>query len=154
MHMLIRIIVVGENKEEALSEADSVVQKLCQEGVGPFDYYDMKANWEDCGKVFDVNRDKGKQLIDEAMRYNKNDFMDKLERIKKIIAANSDENLYNDNPYLFRHYCWHLGEYVGTSTYLYDRYGSGIRFPAELEQSLKDKEDKEQIWIVPVDVHF
>ncbi len=52
---------------------------------------------------------------------------------------------------LIRHACHQLGAYEGSSIFLYDEFGGGIRYRDRLDTILDGSDD---LWIVPADVHF
>lgn len=65
---------------------------------------------------------------------------------------------------MWRYYCNQIGKYTGSSIWLYDQDGEGIRNRGHLNDvltgwpNLRDKQKgptyTEKLWVVPADVHF
>jgi hypothetical protein len=167
--MVIRAIVYAENKEDALDKAEHIFQRLAGEDGQPFDYYTMfrdgddkygvsgKSRWGDLPAVEDANSDAGKKLIEEGMEYTEKEFEYALEQIKGFI----DDGKTDDS--MFRYYCSVAGQYQGSSIFLYDQDGEGIRDRKHLENVLnkwadtgiKSAEEYKnlEVFVVPADVH-
>jgi len=180
MHILIRAIVYGKDKEEGLEQARSIFERLC-ECQHPFDYYSMfdeenfgkraKDRWADLPAITLAKSKKGKELIREGMDLTKKFFMHYIKKVRKILdECKNDEELF-EQRYInidkdIRWNCYLLGENRGPFTYLYDNDGEGIKSPSHLKDVLnkwksiyegkgksnpyKDK----KIWVVPADMHF
>lgn len=164
-HMKIRIIVSGNDKEEAKENAERVGEKLC-ENQYPFDYYGFE-------EIHKLSSKIGKKKLSEALRYNKDDFLDYIKKVRRALGFFSDEELYSgklDNKkkvkekflailkddkeitkelYMFRHYGYCVGQYIGHTIWIYDNEGNGVRNEKELSY-LEGLENK---WIALLDVH-
>jgi hypothetical protein len=145
--MPIGIMVKAKNSKDAKGEIFSALDYIVGEGR-PFDYY---------GEVLEVEEytpegGKGKELVDDRMEENKSEFMNHIKKIRANIDSSSNEELYNDNKD-FRYCCYNIGAYRGPSCWLYDNWGSGLRTPKELDNSLEELEKNEKYYIVVVDVH-
>jgi hypothetical protein len=52
---------------------------------------------------------------------------------------------------LARHAFHQISAYDGRTAFLYNEYGNGIRYREQLGRVL---EERENLWIVPADIHF
>lgn len=188
MHTVIRIIVEADNKEDALSKAENVLERLCGEDK-TFDYYAMfnkedvdgqgKSRWGELPACVRTNSKKGAKLIKEGMEATKDEFFSNLGKIRRILSTCADEEIFegriiddktkmlgvltNDTEELERQiystryamYC--CGEYRGSSIWLYDGDGNGIRNESDLKHTLTlgatERSSKPKMWVVPADVH-
>jgi hypothetical protein len=148
--MPIGIMVKAKNSEDAKGSIEGALDYLVGAGR-PFDYY---------GEVLEVEEytpegGKGKELVDDRMSSNKSEFLYHLKTIRQALTECSDEELYNEDygKWMFRYHCYHAGEYSGNSCWLYDEWGSGLRTPKELDNSLEELKKNEKYYIVVVDVH-
>jgi len=161
MHMLIRAIVPGEDKEEALVNAEAIFMRLVDEGH--FDYYilltDENSRWygSDVPVAAEVDSPKGKELIKAAMEYTEKELLEHLSKIKDILAKIPEKELVkgeSKEAQDLRYYCYCIGQSAGPWVWLYDRYGGGVRTQSELEWALRKENENEKLWVVPADVHF
>jgi hypothetical protein len=141
MHQVIRAIVYAEDEEEAMDQAKGIFDSMVERGI--FDYYvtfDEEGNgisgkdrWGKLPVCATANSEEGKKLIDEGIKYTKDDFMENIKKIHDCMSKYSDEELFNGGAegsrdiMLFRYYCNHVGQYEGTSVWLYDNDSDGIR---------------------------
>lgn len=171
MHMVIRAVVPATTSQEALECARGVFDGLVENGH-PFDYYTMfnedgtsvsgQGRYGELPAVSDITSTEGKELLENGMEANKREFLDHLAKLRKMLV-HTDSELFEcddtlgslDGPAWFRYTAHHIGQYVGSSIWLYDQYGSGIRNPKELEEVLHQAEhEQKRVWIVPADVHM
>jgi hypothetical protein len=178
MHQVISAIVYAEDKEEALDNAKGIFDGLVEEGV--FDYYRTfdedgsgisgRDRWGDLPVCAEADSQEGKKLIDDEMKYTKDEFMENIKKIRETLSKFSDEDLFsrdedNSDVNLFRYHCYWIGQHKGTSVWLYNDDGDGIRSEEELNRALDKyvdlyKEEGEEnpytddtVWVVPADVH-
>jgi len=157
MHMVIKVIVFAEDEEEALSEAQCILDSLCGESE-PFDYYntfdDVYATerWGELPKVIRVCADLGSEkceeckerfrcyttqmngMLEEAMQQTKQEFFEHLGMIKKFLTTHDDDQLFEDGD--FKYHCHSAGQYQGPNVWLYDQDGEGIRDSEHLKNVL------------------
>jgi len=166
--MVIRAIVYAQNEQDGLSKAKYVFDRLCERAV--FDYYATfdedngpvagKGRWGELPVVASAESKEGKELIEEGMRFTKKDFMQRLKVVREVLASKSDEEVFESeyDKEMVRHQFYCLGEYQGSSTWLYDNDGEGIRTEEFLEKVLNKWEDERfkdlKVYVVPADVHF
>lgn len=167
MHEVIRIICYADSSEEARSKAEEILMKnLVGDGM-PFDYgtfFDEdngigfgKTRWGNLPPVVLADSKEGKKLIDDGMKYTKEEFLRHLKEIREMINFYSDEELFEEevmdtkkkilnslenkkdasNILSFKYPCSCLGEYEGSNIYLYDGDGSGIRNEKQLKNVLE-----------------
>jgi len=145
-----------------------------------FDDEWAKNRWGECPPVLKLESEEGKELLKRLLDATRDELFENLRVIRRLLQEYDDEDIwYGDNfdalpsdrkvlrvlkygqervdfensiRYL-RHCCLHVGEYIGTSIFLYDWRSEGIRSLTELKGIL-EKEDKSKLWIVPADVHF
>lgn len=182
MHMVIRTIVYAKDKNEAISKAHGVFNRLT-ENQHPFDYYQMfdnegtpvsgKGRWGSLPALSKVDSKNGKKLIDEGMKYTHDEFISSVKKVRETINAYTDEQLFEDKDVkidgmikMFKYFCSCLGEYAGPRTWLYDNEGEGIHNEHDLKNVLskwkciyedagKENPYKDMfVWVVPADVHY
>lgn len=179
MHQVIGAIIYAKDEEEALDTADSIFNNMAEQGT--VDYYTIfnedgngisgKSRWGNIPACMEAGSKDGKNFIDSSMKYAKDDFMENIKKVRCAIDLFTDEELFDpDCPpekpdkSLFRLQCHHIGKYEGSSVWLYDHEGNGIRTPAELKWALskyanlyeneKNPYKNDKIWVVPADMHY
>ena len=186
MHTIIRAIVYATNEQEALEEADKVFDRLC-EGGRPFDYYQKfdgegspvsgKGRWGDRVAVTLADSEDGKELIQQGLKWTREEFVESLDKIRIELNKFTLEELFEERKIvfngediptddMFKYYLHKCGQYDGGATYLYDNDGEGIRNTRHLEDTLdkwkcvyedkkqKNPYDKLNVYVVPADVHY
>jgi len=148
--MLIKAIVPGEDKEDALSNAESVFEDLVKRRY--FDWYDTEAS-PYLSNVVAADSPEGKKLIEESLQITRKEFKENLNKIKDAIAKLSEDDLFEDVE-LFRYYCYCIGQYAGPYVWMYNEYGEGITNKWQLDSALEKKNKDEKLWIVSSDVHY
>ncbi|MFT4891058.1 MAG: hypothetical protein ACI9YT_001980 [Halobacteriales archaeon] len=78
------------------------------------------------------------------------EFQRNLDRVKEAFDELSDEAIPRDED-LARHALHQVGAYDGPTVFLYNEYATGIRHRERLDRVPEERED---LWIVPADVHF
>jgi len=179
MHQVIRAIVYAEDEEEAMDQAKEIFDNLVERGI--FDYYvtfdeeghgvSGKDRWGELPVCAEANSEGGKKLIDDGMKYTKDDFMENIKKIHVCMSKYSDEELFTGGDegsreiMLFRCYCYHVGQCGGGSVWLYDNDSEGIQTEKELDNVLgkyaciyedaggKNPYANDTVWIIPADVH-
>ena len=109
-----------------------------------------KARWGDLPVAAPVESEAGQGLLDRGWEATEEEFQRNLDRVKEGIEELSDEEIMLDED-LVRHAFHQVGAYDGTSVFLYDEHGCGIRHRGQLDRVL---ERLDECWIVPADVHF
>ena len=163
MHMVIYALVEASTHDDALATGKTVFDRLV--GADPhscavFDYYVTfeeedttvvgKARWGDLPTAAPVDSDDGQNLRERGWDATKEEFERTFERVKEAIDELSDEEIMRDEG-LARHAFHQVGAYHGTTMFLYNEYGNGIRDREQLDRLL---EESEEVWIVPADIHF
>lgn len=180
MHQVIRIIVYAEDKINAREKAETILEhNLVGENGEPFSYGTFfdddsstmsgKARWGNLPSVVLADSKEGKKLINDGMKFTKNEFLENLKKVREFIEKYSDEELFEgenldsrkliikelsdkkekDDISMAKYYFLCIGQYTGSHIYLYDNDGSGIRDNKHLKNvlekwnSLYDKEGKE-----------
>ncbi|QIB75316.1 hypothetical protein G3I44_14085 [Halogeometricum borinquense] len=173
MHMIIRALVPAGSREEALSNAQTVFEKLVQSG--DFDYYVTfdheegehtvagRDRWGDVPAAVRADTDEGRELIEEGWDATASNFEKNMKAVRWGIENLTDEQVREESldgvevpddldfaPGFVRHYMFRAGSYSGPDVYLYSEYGEGIRRRNHLDNVLEGN----QLWVVPADVHF
>lgn len=150
MHMTIRLIVPGEDREDAVDTARMALDRLTEREI--FDYYTVISINKD-RKPYAVKADSktGKKLIKDGMDATERDFMFTLQAIKKVITEKSDQALREDRG--FRYHCSLVGQYAGSSVWVYDKNDEGVRTLTDLH-NLLNGDDRAPMWVVLADVHY
>ena len=187
MHMVIRAIVYAKTKAEALEKAKATLDQLSGDNGQPFDYYrtfdgpgtrvsgrGRYGNLTACELVTSPN---GQALVEEGMQATCEEFQKNLTIIRAAVAGASDEQIREEQlpeipeilPELrsmIRYYFNKVGEYQGSSIWLYSEEGEGIRSRAQLgdvlsmfrvlydDQGKRNPHAEDLVWVVPADVHF
>lgn len=193
-HMVISAIVYAETEEQAFERAKEIFQDLVEHSI--FDYYATfdenlpmvgKNRWGNFPAIARANSKEGKTLIQDCWRATKRDFMEHIKIVRPVFKTFTDEEVLNENCedktklialklkngedllrnlHMVRHYLRKLGEYIGTSIWLYSDDGEGIRSKEQLNNVLNKYkcyyEDRGEpnpnkdniVWVVPADVHY
>lgn len=163
MHMVIRAIVYAKSEEEALDNARSTFESLVNDNT--FDYYQMfddegtpvsgKGRWGEIPAVALASSEEGKKLIEDAIKYTEDEFDYAFKGIKESIDKPRAELMADFGS--FRSWCYIIGQYNGSSVWLYDNDGCGIRCVETLGRVLNKWDSDEykdlNVYVVPADVH-
>ena len=177
MHQVISAIVYAEDEEEAMNQASRIFDNMVVLEI--FDYYRTfdedgdgvsgKSRWGKLPAYAKADSEEGKKLVGDGMKYTKDEFIEDVGKIRECLSKFSDEEIFNGDArenLLFRCYCHHAGQYKGSSVWLYDNDGDGIRTEKEMNDTLgkyaclyEDKGEKnpyanDTVWVVPADVHI
>lgn len=167
MHMMIYVIVHAPTQDEALMEAEWVIEDLCVNPQG-FDWYNTFAEerarkrW---GGEFPTAAAAasaiGQEWIAEGLKFTQETFRENLQRVRTVLAHTSDaalvtwaQGLGTTSLAYFRYICYQLGLSLGSHIWLYDQNGQGILTAEQLTAALKPATKGLKAWVVPADVHF
>ena len=174
--MVIRAIVYAQSKDEAFKKATSIFEQLC-ENQNPFDYFttfaeegsrvSCKGMWGNIIPIAKADSPEGQELIEEGMKFTLQEANEALNSIRRNIVKFTNAELIEENQKddMFRYRCYCVGKYWGSGIYLYDHNGQGIRNNGDLENALSkwacvyekyskpNPYEKDDIWVVPADVH-
>ncbi|MHA1329596.1 MAG: hypothetical protein ACTSR2_00830 [Candidatus Hodarchaeales archaeon] len=165
MHQLIRIIVYGKNKEEALEKAVGILDDFCE--IHRFDYYSLfdedfaTKRWGKLPVIARADSKIGKKLIEDGLKFTKKELYYNLNEIRKVLKKKTNYQIWN-TPYfssdLFRFRCYLVGQTKGSAIFLYDNDGEGIGDPHHLKGVLNkwdsDKYKGLNVYVVPADIHY
>ena len=161
--MVIYTLVEASTRDDALATGKTVFDRLV--GAVPhagavFDYYVTfdesettvagTARWGDLPVAAPVDSDEGEELLERGWEATEDEFQRNLDRVKEALRELSDEAIMRDED-LARHAFHQVGAYDGPSVFLYDQHASGIRHRGQLDRLL---DERENLWIVPADVHY
>lgn len=185
MHMVIRAIVYAKSRKKALGLATGIFEQLTGDDR-PFDYFTMfdnpgssvsgKGRWGEMPACSKASSREGGKMISEGWDATVKEFNDAMKEIREALACYTDEEIMeekSDKPAkdglilsLIRHKMYQVGQYSGSSYWLYDQDGSAIRDKGHLDNvmnkwaCLDESRTSENpykdldIWVVPADVHF
>lgn len=174
MHQCIRLIVYADKEEEAGECAEKILFRLCGDYL-PFDYGEIleKNNHWNVPSICLANSKEGKKLLDDGMRYYKNNFLDALKKVRVCLENYSDEEIFEEKPKqdlrqeiidkleggstrncLWKYYFYQVGKYAGSDIFVYDFEGEGIRDSEHLKDALYKWNEGKTVWVVCCDVHF
>ena len=168
MHMIIRNVVYANSKKEALSVARENFEKLCK-GQDLFDYYDMfddggSSYWGDrCPEIALLNSPEGRKMIVDGWSATLRDMRQHLREIKKLTEGKKVTEIMRDIRKDWLQYHYHsVGEYYGSSVWLYDNDAEGIKDRGHLNNVLSKWRDSDfykkykdkKVYVVPADVHY
>lgn len=171
MHKLIRLIVYGEDEDDAVSNATTLLDEMCG-GSRIYDWYslfDKKSEgttsgigrWgDDFPLVASVDSAVGKNLVEKGWEYTKRDMFEAFKELRDKIKDIKDEDFekyiknYSENLGFL---AYRLGD-EDLTTYLYDNESFAIRNEEHLEKTLnkwKDSKYKDlKVYVLPVDMHY
>ena len=186
MHKVIRFIVYADNKEGAMKTADLLLNRLCEKGS--YDYGTFfnesspvsgKTRWGQKPCCSLASGEPGKKLIDEAMKWQKDEFLEKIKAMRKVLEEYENDELYEEElqdkrkkiietlennkdrsfiEYLssFRFVCNCIGGGYHGDIYLYDHEAQPIITKNDLKNALNKwgQKDKRKIYVIPCDTHF
>lgn len=157
MHTILRLIVSGDNADEALENAVTLMDTLVDSHE--YDWYAEASNesrWEHCWEAMPLDSQQGLAWIDEAMRFQFADFKRSMETIRTMIAKFTDEQIFEQDfsasrdaaysRWLFRD----ARGYYSSSCTIWDESGSAVTNRNDLDYYLKDPRNA---WVVQVDAH-
>lgn len=162
MHYLVKLIVSGENEEEAISNAGVTAEMLVEQG--DFDWFDMNGRWG-APQAFKLDSEDGKASVNEAITFNRDDFEDAMAHVRYMVENFTDEQIFEnqlgsreeqqklreENKRLYSVSRYMLTKAGGdTMSYLYGEHGGAIGNLSELEYELNEAGNK---WVVGVDFH-
>ena len=166
MHQIIRLIVYGKDEKEAREQAEIILNENLAGEDKPFDYGTFfddetvkasgKARWGNLPAIVLANSKEGKKLIDDGMKFTKENFKERLKEVKELIDSYSEDELFeeivtnlktkildklDDNKgdfrlRMFKYYCHCLGQYKGSEVFLYSNDGEGIKDSKHLKNVL------------------
>jgi len=177
MHMLIRGLVYGDDRDDAVARGKAAVfEPLVRDGV--FDYYvtaDQDGRgvsgtdrWGDYPAAEPADTDDGRELIEDGWDATVSEYETSFERIEDFLEDHEYSDLWEDtDAHLDYHHAFNrVGEYRGPNTFLYDQNGTGIRYRGHLEQIYEEAPNVEDyggddvsvreqdLYAVPADVHY
>lgn len=157
MHYLVRLIVNGDDADEAKAEAMSVMEDLVD--WREFDWYHTNADgsrWEDCWKPIRLSTKKAQAMVQDAMQGQLAEFKDSLAAIRLMLDGYTDEQIFNeefervDGHYLSRYQFSKASGYHANACQLFGESGDSITSQKQLDAYLKDTA---RLWVVQVDCH-
>ena len=159
MHMLIRILVPADDRDEAVMNARSALDQLVE--ANAFDSYSVgEDSVMDMPNPARADTPAGRAQAELAFTESKDESMRNIEDIRTALGTFTTDELFEANPgnkddpgnncRMFRFLCSQLGMNRGTGVCLYDEHGCGILTTRELEDALKKVLDADLIRSDPV----
>lgn len=155
MHFLIRLVVPGDNIEEATSGAISLAEDLVEKYE--FDWFQDSAEdsrWENCMKPVRLDSKKGQQWITDSLKAQFTEFEQSMQTIRAMIERYTNEQIFNEEfdqepGYFFTR--WQFSRASGrTACYLYGFDGQHILNRADLDSYFTNTAG---LWVVQIDCH-
>ena len=132
MHMIIRNIGYAPSKQEALDKAESnMYYMIGDDGNAPFDYYTTfntgaSSYWGDKYKpVSTIKSKEGRKLVCDGWKSTLEEMRRHVKAVKKHFTGKSPIDFLASND--LQHHLSQLGEYRGSSCWLYGDDGEGIK---------------------------
>jgi hypothetical protein len=172
-----------------MTKAEELIERLCNNQT--YDYgtfFNEKdstvsgvARWGKKEPCALVTSKEGKLLIDEGMRWQRNEFDEKIKALRKDLERYDDDDLFEgeiqddrkkivekleqkgENPFLealstFRYLCNCIGTSYHGDVFLYDQDAQPINNNVDLKTVLNkwgdEKLKDKKVWVIPCDVHF
>ena len=157
MHYLVYVVVEAKDEAEANSRTDYIMMDLVEQKE--FDWYSGdhdESRWEDCWKPMRLTEKKAQTLLQDAMRWQFDEFKNALATIRLMIDNYTDEQIFNeefqqvDGRYLSRYQFSRASGYHANACQLFGEGGDSITSQKQLEWYLKDTA---RLWVVQVDCH-
>jgi hypothetical protein len=139
---------------------------------GVFDYY-VTADMDGCGvagtdrwgaypAVVSADDEQGQELVEEGWQATVNEYNRSLDRIEEFLETCDRCELWEDEHthWEYQYAFYRIGQFTGSSTFLYDEYGQGIRNRGHLDRAVSgdaatDANPEERtVYVVPADVHW
>lgn len=121
MHMVIAIIVDGKTKEDALEAAKHTVASYIVTEGGFFDYdHEVTMDGKEINGVVELSDIKAMTAISNLIEYQKKDFTDSCNKLRKILDDNTNEQLYDETNSIASEF-WYNSHMVS------DRIGGAYR---------------------------
>lgn len=175
MHQVIRLLVNGDNEEEAVETALEAarVELLCKDADdrgrdGNFDYVrhmGESQDWSDYDLIaIPSDSERGRQEIQNAWNTTQEKTLDKIEEIKSTVESSTTEELANDR--YTRMIMTEMSAYEpGTNHYLFTTRDCDSTFFDEPQFELEPISTQDHIesveeghlnreWVVPLDAHY
>lgn len=173
MHKVIRFIVYSTDEEEALDRAKDLLNNM----INKKNYYDYgtffddnrstmsgKGRWGDKPPVSLADSKEGKRLIDEGIKYTKEEKLENLKKIRNVLENFTDEEVIEEEvlnektkillelgenedlkkavyELRFIHYQFSCLGYGDSNIFLYDNEGEAIRNNHDLKNVLTKWEE-------------
>lgn len=157
MHIILRLIVPGDDADEALSNATTLMDTLVESHE--YDWYaegSEESRWEHCWEAVPLGSEQGLAWINEAMEAQLADFKRSMETIRSMVARFTDEQIFEQDfstgrgaaysRWLFRDACG----YHSSSCTIWDESGGAVSNRNELSYYLGDPRST---WVIQVDAH-
>lgn len=157
MHYLVRLIVEGENVEEANEKAGYIMDNLVE--WNEFDWYtgsNQDSGWEDCWKPVRLDSKTGQTWVQSAMNTQYEEFMRCMKSVRHMVLKYDDKQIFEEefdrdfDVHLSRYYFSKVSGCRANACHLYDTIGDPITNRRELGYFLKDSDN---LWVVQVDCH-
>ena len=182
--MLITILVPAKNLREARTKAEEVVNELVNNGVFDYGvFFDEespvagKARWGPLPVATPYNSRVGKRLIKQGIRYTWNEFYDGYRNLKRCLRKYTARELFEEKILSKRNSIRKVMEKItnkknsdffyldlwleqmlrkNQNCYVYAYQWGRIKSNSALERLFKfyKLSEREEWWVVPVDVHY
>jgi hypothetical protein len=165
MNMSIRAIVYAKAKEDALTKAVHVFEKLTNE-LKVFDRFSLLLESNKEILVCSADSKLGQQMIEEGLEESRQAFMKAFGYVRLAVEHMTPEEIMEEEPpshldstiaarlRIIRYYFAKVGEYRGPTVTLYDEKADGIRNSKILKEVLNGVTNGELVWVIPADMHF
>lgn len=162
MHYLVRMLVEAETAEEALEQAYSDCDTMVEYQY--IDWFNMDGRWGK-SKAYRITSKKGRELLEEGMKSNRNEFDGAMAAIRYMMENYTDDEIYNEDftntdqnesEYYLSRYQFTIASGTPNSASVYamdsSLWGTKVDNDKDLNHILEGH-DKKKLWVVPVDVH-
>ncbi len=129
--MKIGIIVYEEDVERATQKATDILTELCD-------------HCHDALLCMKADSKKGQEFIKDRMATQERSFKNNLTSLRKHLENYTNDELWNQryadaavDCIEMHHRAWQVGQYAGSSIYLYDDDGEGIQEPTHPKNVLE-----------------
>lgn len=154
MHTILRLIVPGNDADEALSNATTLMDTLVDNHE--YDWYTESldgSRWEHCWEPMPLGSELGRAWVNEAMEAQLADFKWSMSTIRSMIVRYTDEQIFDhdfNNSRDAAYSRWLFWDVSGCHGTIWSDSGSAIASRKELDYYLQDPG---ATWVVQVDAH-
>jgi len=152
MHMLVLFLVHAKSEDDAIKKVLPIMEKRVECGI--YDYYTAPRSWvmaqglpmKDNCLVLPLTDDNAKKILQEIWSYVVREFLNNLEKLKKMISEKKPHELFDN--FSFTSIC----SFLARNKY-HEQVFDGEGYPLSIEQYESAFFSPHEYYIIVFDVH-